>query len=307
MNTSDLRCFFLPVHWQQTGQDITVSIASCVLSSMFALTTVLGNGAIMLVIWKTRALHSPSSTLLFCLAATDLLVGLIGQPSFVAFKIAELLEKFKAYCDLRMTQFVFGWTTCGSSFIILSVISIDRLLALTLHLRYDNTMTVARAVAVALAVWVLCAVLTISKFWLGDKWIILPAIIAIVTFITTAFSTCKIFSIARKHLRQINEQNQTMINLQNCTVDVLRCKKSAVTVIYVYATMLIFYLPFVAVMIVETIDGVTRTVKLAYDVTTTAVFINSTINPVIYCWRMKQIRHAFKNYLKDLTIFSQHY
>ena len=88
--------FFLgPVHWQKAGEDITASVASCVFSSIFALSAVLGNGTIMFVIWKTRELHSPSFTLLFCLAVSDFLVGMVGPP-FVAFKIAELKENFSA-------------------------------------------------------------------------------------------------------------------------------------------------------------------------------------------------------------------
>ena len=308
MNTTDLTCYFLgAVHWKQTGQDITsASIIACVLSSIFALTAALGNGTIMLVIWKTRELHSPSLTLLFSLAVADLLVGLIGQPSFVAFKIAELSENFKVYCTLRMIQFFFGWITCGVSFIILSGICIDRLLALTLHLRYQNIVTVPRVVTVIIVVWVFCSAWTVSKIWLGDTWIILPVIITVVAMLVTAFCTFKIFHIDRKHLRQINNQNEAMAHIQTRAVDVLKCKKSAVTIIYVYGFLVAFYLPFLVVMVVESVYGVTRSVKLAYDLATTVVFINSSVNPVIYCWRMRQIRQAVRNYVKNLLIVGGH-
>ena len=308
MNTTDLTCYFLgAVHWKQTGQDITsASIIACVLSSIFALTAALGNGTIMLVIWKTRELHSPSLTLLFSLAVADLLVGLIGQPSFVAFKIAELLGNFKVYCTLRMIQFFFGWITCSVSFVILSGICIDRLLALTLHLRYQNIVTVPRVVRVCVVVWVFCSAWTVSKIWLGDTWIILPAIIAVFAILLTAFCTLKIFHIARKHLRQINNQSEAMAHIQKRAVDVLKCKKSAATVIYVYGFLVVFYLPFLVVMVVESVYGVTRSVKIAYDLATTAVFINSSVNPVIYCWRMSQIRQAVRNYVKNLLIVGRH-
>ena len=307
MNTTDLTCYFLgKVYWNQSGQDITASIIACILSSIFALTAALGNGTIMLVIWKTRELHSPSLTLLFSLAVADLLVGLIGQPSFVAFKIAELLENFKVYCTLRIIQFFFGWITCGVSFVILSGICIDRLLALTLHLRYQNIVTGPRVVTVIIAVWVFCSAWTVSKIWLGDRWIMLPAIMATVAILLTAFCTFKIFHIARKHLRQINNQSEAMAHILNRAVDVLKCKKSAVTVIYVYGFLVAFYLPFLVVMVVESIYGVTRSVKLAYDLATTAVFMNSSVNPVIYCWKMRQIRQAVTNYMKNLLTIGGH-
>ena len=308
MNRSNLACFFLvSVHWQQTGEHNTVSVISCVLSFIFALSAVLGNGTIMLVIWKTRELHSPSFTLLFCLAVSDLLVGLFGQPSFVTFKIAELNENFNAYCNSRMTQFFFGWITCGVSFITLSSSCIDRLLALTLHLRYKTVVTVPRVIKVVVVVWVLCSAWTFSKFWFGDKGIILPALIALVTILITAFCTFKVFKIARKHQRQIHEQNHATFVSNSCAVDALKCKKSlaAVTVLYIYGLPLISYLPFLAVMVVEAISGVTRSVKVAYDLTTAVVFMNSSVNPIIYCWRLKQVRRPVKHYLKRLMIFGQ--
>ena len=83
------------------------------------------------------------------------------------------------------------------------------------------------------------------------------------------------------------------------TVDVLKCKKLAVTVLYVYGLMLAFYLPFISVVMSEAILGVTQSVTLAYDVATAIVFINSSFNPIIYCWRMAQIRLAVINILEN--------
>ena len=89
-----------------------------------------------------KELHSPSFTLLFCLAASDLLVGIIAPPCFVAYNVAKILDHFSAYCKLRMIQFFCGWITYGVSLLTLSGVCIDRLLALTLHLRYSSLISV---------------------------------------------------------------------------------------------------------------------------------------------------------------------
>ena len=301
MNTTNLTCFFLEVFLEQSSHGVTLSIITCVFSSLFSLTAVLGNGTIMIVIWKTRELHSPSFTLLFFLAASDFLVGLTGQPSLAALKVAQLLGNFDAYCNLRMSQFFIGWVTGSVSFITLSGVCIDRLLALTLHLRYKNIVTVPRVFTLAILVWICCSIVTISKFWIRDNWMFLPATIFSVTTVITALGTFKIFQIARKHQRQIQQENQTIGEVQTGKVAVLKCKKSAVTVLYVYGVLLAFYLPFIAVVVVESINGVTKSVQLAYDMAATVVFINSSVNPVIYCWRMAQIRRAIKSYFKNLT------
>ena len=131
MNSTNFECFFLKVYWEQR-HDVTASILSCVITTLFALTAILENGIVMLVICKTRELHSPSFTLLFCWAASDLLVGMVVQACFVAYKVAKLLDHFSTYCKLRMVQFFCGWITSGVSFLTLSGVCIDRLLALTL-------------------------------------------------------------------------------------------------------------------------------------------------------------------------------
>ena len=74
------------------------------------------------------------------------------------------------------------------------------------------------------------------------------------------------------------------------------------TVLYVYGLMLAFYLPFISVVMSEAILGVTQSVTLAYDVATAIVFINSSLNSIIYCWRMAQIRLAVINILKNFMV-----
>ena len=203
LSETNLTCSFLDVFWQHASRSITVSVVSCVVTSLFAYTAVMANGATMLVIWKTRKLNSPSFTLLFCLAFCDFLVGLLGQPFFVAFKSAELLCKFDAYCKLRLSQFFIGWITGSLSFVILSGVSFDRLLSLKLHLRYKATITVPRVLTLVASILASLSLLTILKLWLKDNWIIIPAAIFSVTSLVTAVSTFQIFQIARKQQRQI--------------------------------------------------------------------------------------------------------
>ena len=107
-------------------------------------------------------------------------------------------------------------------------------------------------------------------------------------------STLKIFQIVRRHQRHINQQRHSV---QSNSVDVLKCKKSAVTVLYVYDLFVIFYLPLCATMVVETLTGYTLTVKVAYDCAGTAVFINCFLNPLVYYWRIREIPRAVKNVL----------
>jgi len=129
------------------------------------------------------------------------------------------------------------------------------------------------------------------RFWI-KKWLIFPLIITLLTFFVTALSTLKIFQIVRRHQRQITQQQQSV---QSNTINALKCKKSAVTVLYVYGLLVIFYLPVFVTVFIETFTGYTKTVKIAYDYVLTVVFVNSFLNPVVYCWRIREIRRAVKD------------
>ncbi len=296
MNKTHPSCSFLDINLDQTKETQTANILVCILNSVFSLITLTGNSVILHVIRKTRELHSPSFILLFCLAASDLLVGLICQPSFVAYKIAELGKTFGLYCTLRMLHTILGWTTAGVSLLTLSLVSVDRLLALTLHLRYTTIVTVSRVFQITAFLWIGNFTGVLLRFCiLGRGWLFVPLVTLLLTFLVTALSTLKIFQIVRRHRRQISQQQQSV---QLNTVNVLKCRKSAVTVLYVYGLFLIFYVPFLVTIFVETLTGYTLTLKIAYDYVTTVVFINSFLNPLVYCWRIGEIRRAVKNTLR---------
>ena len=237
MNKTYLACSYLDVNLEETVETQTSHIVTYILNAVFSLLTCMGNSLILYVIHKTRELHSPSFILLFCLAASDLLVGLICQPFFVAYKIAELEKDFRAYCALRMIQTISGWTTSGVSLLTLSVVFIDRLLALTLHLRYTTIVTVPRVLQITICLWIFAITAVMLRFCL-TKWIIIPVVIVLLSFLITTMSTLKIFQIVRRHQRQIFQQQQSV---QTNMVNVLKYRKSAVTVLYVYGLYLIFY------------------------------------------------------------------
>ena len=291
----NLTCSFLDVNLEKTKDTFIASILTSILNAVFSVITCTGNAVILHVIWKKQELHSPSFVLLFCLATSDLVVGLICQPFYVAYQIAELTGNFNVYCILRMIQNISGWITSSVSLGTLTGVSFDRLLALTLHLRYNTIVTVYRVLQTVFVLWVVSITLVMLRFWMTSHWILFPSVMFVLTFLVTTLSTLKIFQIVRKHQRQISQQQQSV---QTNTVNVLKCRKSAVTLLYVYGLFSIFYLPFCATMFLEAFTGYTITVKIIYDYVTTVVFINSFLNPLVYCWRIREIRRAVKNTLR---------
>ena len=287
-------CFFLSVNVEQTQNTVVTSILTSILNAVFSLLTSTGNVIILHVIWKKQELHSPSFVLLSCLAASDLVVGVICQPFFVAYHIAELADNFNAYCVLRIIQSISSYITIGVSLATLCGISIDRLLALTLHLRYNGVVTIPRIMLTVFAVWIVSTTIVILRFCMSN-WIFVPLVVLLISFLITALSTGKIFLIVRRHQRQISQQQRS---IQGQAINVLKCRKSTITVLYVYGLLLLFFLPLFVTIFVESFTGYTTRLKIVYDYVTTAVFINSFLNPLVYCWRIGEIRRAVKNALR---------
>ena len=301
MNKTGKACLlFNGVSFDKAEDLFVTNILTCILNLLFGVVTFVANSTILLAIKKNRDLHTPSLVLLGSLAASDLLVGLVCQPLFVAFQIAELERNSTVYCWLRLLQGRTAWTTSGVSFLTVAAVSVDRLLALTLHLRYEILVTVPRVLQVTFLFWILSMILNVVlRFWMTTNvWLFIPMVIFFLTFIVITISTLKIFQTVLRHQRQINDQNAAVSHLQNNTVNVMKCRKSAVTVLYVYGLLVICYVPYLATSIIAALHGYTTKVFIANNLCETAIYINSFLNPILYCLRVRKMRLAVKNILK---------
>ena len=77
--------------------------------------------------------------------------------------------------------------------------------------------------------------------------------------------------------------------------------KSTVSIFYVYLLLLICYLPFFIFWAVMRMYGSSIALKQFFLHSMTLVFINSSLNPVIYCWKMRHVRHAIMNILRKTS------
>ena len=123
------------------------------LNIFLAVTAFLGNTLILVSLRKESSLRPPSKLLLRCLAATDLCVGVIAQPFQVIYWLS-LVNKDWNLCPYALdTTFITGYTLTSVSMLTLTAISVDRLLALILGMRYKQVVTLTRTYAVVITFW----------------------------------------------------------------------------------------------------------------------------------------------------------
>ena len=112
------------------------------LNIFLSITASLGNALILVALSKETSLHPPTKLLFRCLAVTDLSAGLISQPLF-AYAIMARITKMNNR-DLDKGFIVTGFILCGISVLTSTAISVDRLLALKLRVRYRHVVTLRR-------------------------------------------------------------------------------------------------------------------------------------------------------------------
>ena len=116
-----------------------------VLNSFLSITAFFGNAFVLIALRKDSTLHAPSKLLLRNLATTDLCVGLISQPLHAAFLLTAVNENWNACRYVAVVVSMTNFILCGVSLLTLTAISVDRLLALLLGLRYRQVVTLRRA------------------------------------------------------------------------------------------------------------------------------------------------------------------
>lgn len=132
----------------------------CIIQVIICFMALLGNSAILITIWKTTSLHLSANVLLVCLAVSDLAVSLVSQPLFIANVLSQ-----KITLELLVGILVPFLNT--ASFMTVTAISVDRLLALQLHLRYQAQVTVFRAARVVVFIWVFSGIFRTTKLWIS--------------------------------------------------------------------------------------------------------------------------------------------
>ena len=276
----------------------------CSLNIFLAFTATVGNTLILIALHKVSSIHPPTKFLLSCLAMTDFCVGVIVQPLSVAFSMETAIMRWRIrYLTLAILSFTF----CGFSLTAATAISVDRLLALLLGLRYRHTVTLRRVRCLVVCLWLLVIVISFI-YSLSSR--VIANCVGFVLIITclffSVFSYAKIFLKLRQHQAQVRQQHVAhgQANGGGIPLDIEQYKKIVSTIAWVQLALLFCYIPVIIFLILSTMVEGYKVGSIFHASALTVVYFNSSLNPIFYCWKIREVREAVKTTLKLIPCFS---
>ncbi|XP_078384646.1 adenosine receptor A3-like [Oculina patagonica] len=273
------------------------------LNIFLSITATVGNALILVALKNVSSIYPPTKLFFRCLAVTDLCVGLIVQPLY-ATSILSLIIEMNVNV-LYYVHNVWGATTfilCGVSGSTSSAISVDRLLALLLRLRYRHVVTLRRVRVVITCFWLIAA--SGGLLWVWRKKIAnMEASVLLILCLVTS-----IFCYTRIHLKLRHQQAQRQNNVphgqqngEGIPLNVARYRKTVSSIMWVQLALVACYVPWGIVAVLDA-NGIEHELVTLFT-TETLVFLNSSLNPILYCWKIREVKQAVKSTIRQLFCF----
>ena len=259
----------------------------------------MGNAVILIALYKVSSIYPPTKLFFRCLAITDLCVGLFVQPVYATEIMSRTIKINMNILLTKNLRIASAWILCGVSSITSTGISVDRFLALLFGLRYRHVVTLRRVRVVIICFWligVLCGALWV---WREDISFKVTFIFLSLGLFTAIFCYTSIHIKLRYYKTRVQDNApQGQANGRKIPLNIARYRKSVSSVLWVQLALVACYAPWgiVVVLYVNEIES-----DVAWLVSETLVYLNSSLNPILYCWTIRVVRRAVKDIIRQST------
>ena len=279
----------------------TVLVIISAISIPLCLVTTLANLLVIISIWRTPSLHSPSNILLVGLALSDLGVGLVTFPASIISNIAKLLRGVSLFCEAYITETTTGNALCAVSLLTLAAISLDHFIAIHYHLRYREIVTIKRTVIVLVFMWFYGGASALFYCINPIPCLLLNFAVDCTCVITVMVVSFSLSLIVRRHQREIAAQMQAQLpTVKEGSLILPLFIKSFVSMQVLWWSLVVCYTPVFASLGSLIVAGSTPGKQRALDIALLLLLFNSTINPFLYCWRYRHIRDVLRKLMRQI-------
>ena len=284
------------------------SLFFCVLNFIFSLMACVGNLLVIYALWKSSSI--PAKKLLLNLAFSDLAVGIYVQPFFAVIMVVMLSKVssenngFNYLCPtiITVTMF-FAYFLSGVSFFTIAATAFDRFLAVTLHLRYQALVTDKRTSIGLVILWLATGLATFALVALPSGNNLVAVVVQSMGFLVITAAYFRIYQVVRRHRNQIHSQHRAQ---NGQTIRTARENKSALNAFYVYIISLACYFPSLVTSILLEVNHLNNSYVGAAYASIFLFFLNSSLNPLVYCWRYREIRNTVRGTVNKIYRINDH-
>ena len=282
--------------------DFTFTVGTVlIINSIASPFTVLLNVLVIMAVKKRPSLQNNTNILLSCLAVTDLLTGLVAQPSFVIWKTFYVLKNapdITAVDAVKEIHNYFLRVLTISSSLQLILLTCERLLAIKYTNHYSYIVRARNFKVSVLAIWsfsFITGVLRLKKAIFKDimKLLNFFAMYSSVIFIIIAYAI--LYRETLRHRRRIIKQQLSQAEIERFVKE----NKALKTTVLVVGAIILCFLPMSIFQLLTTVFrkrnqvplfGSDKQMEILVIVVRTLSMLNSFVNPLIYCMRQKEMR-----------------
>ncbi|XP_028653368.1 cannabinoid receptor 1 [Erpetoichthys calabaricus] len=310
-NFMDMECFMILTPSQQ--------LAIAVLALTLGTFTVLENFVILCVILHSRTLRSrPSYHFIGSLAVADLLGSVIFVYSFVDFHVFHRKDSPSVFL-FKLGGVTASFTaSVGSLFLT----AIDRYISIHKPLAYKRIVTRTKAVIAFCMMWAISIIIAVLPllgwnckklnsvcsdifplidenyllFWIGVTSVLLLFIIYAYVYILWRAHTHAVRMLSRGTQKSVIVYSPDGTKVQITRPEQTRMDiRLAKTLVLILVVLIICWGPVLAIMLYDLFWKMNDLVKTIFAFCSMLCLMNSTVNPIIYALRSKDLRHAFRS------------
>ncbi|XP_034715144.1 cannabinoid receptor type 1B-like [Etheostoma cragini] len=310
-SVDNMECFMILT----PGQQLAVVILALTLGTF----TVLENLMVLCVILHSQTLRSrPSYHFIGSLAVADLIGSIIFVYSFLDFHVLHRKDSPNIFL-FKLAGVTASFTaSVGSLFLT----AIDRYISIHRPMSYKRIVTKTKAVIAFSVMWTISIVFSLLPllgwnckrlnsvcsdiFPLIDQkylmfWIGMTTILVLFIIYAYMFILWKSHHHAVRMLSRSSQRSVIVYTAEGTKVQTVRPEQArmdlrlAKTLVLILVALIICWGPLLAIMVYDLFGKVDDFIKTVFAFCSMLTLLNSTVNPVIYAMRSKDLRRAFLN------------
>ena len=297
----------------QSSSYHAVTFAASVIIAISSPVAVAGNTSIMATIWRNASLRKPSHIFLCGMALADLYTGLVTQPFTAAFQLICLDPIEGVPKKLAFKRYALAISAGAGSYTMFLTLLFVMLMSIErwLYMTHRSLLTARRSCFIVvvvslllfpLAIFRCLTILNIAKSPY-DVTREVSFILLLSCLIVTPITYFKVFRIIRRHRQQVQDNLPTQ-NFGQPSINLAKYNKSVFSILFIIALLILGYLPFLFFVGLSFFYSYSE-LNLLLKISVMVSFFPSSLNPILYIWRMKDIRNGVRQLMKELFCCSK--